>query len=107
MKKMTNRRQFGRLCAGLAATACSTPALLAQAADMKQADPESAQAKALAYTHDAGSVDSAKFPNFAAGSKCANCQLYQGGDEWGGCAIFPGQLVNANGWCSAWAKKAG
>ncbi|MEF1220553.1 high-potential iron-sulfur protein [Photobacterium damselae] len=38
---------------------------------------------------------------------CANCALIQGkdGDEWRPCAIFPGKLVNANGWCSAYAPK--
>ncbi|WP_187345556.1 high-potential iron-sulfur protein, partial [Photobacterium damselae] len=27
------------------------------------------------------------------------------GDEWRPCAIFPDKLVNANGWCSAYAPK--
>ncbi|MDP2532896.1 high-potential iron-sulfur protein [Photobacterium damselae subsp. piscicida] len=38
---------------------------------------------------------------------CANCALIQGkdGDEWRPCAIFPDKLVNANGWCSAYAPK--
>jgi len=42
------------------------------------------------------------------GAHCANCMQVQGkdGDEWRGCNIFPGKLVNANGWCAAWAKKA-
>ena len=55
------------------------------------------QAKALKYVHQA--PDSAKH--------CANCVLIQGsdGEEWRPCAIFPGKAVNANGWCSAWAKK--
>jgi len=29
------------------------------------------------------------------------------GNEWRPCGIFPGQVVNAKGWCSAWMKKAG
>jgi len=39
---------------------------------------------------------------------CSNCALIQGndGDEWRPCQIFPGKLVNANGWCSVWAPKA-
>ncbi|MCB1748883.1 MAG: high-potential iron-sulfur protein [Gammaproteobacteria bacterium] len=106
MKKL-NRREFARTCAGLTAVALTTPALLVQAADMPHVDPESAQAKALGYTHDATTVDTGKYANFVAGSHCANCQLYQGGDEWGGCGIFPGQQVAAGGWCSAYAKKAG
>jgi hypothetical protein len=39
----------------------------------------------------------------------ANCQYIQGEDvkEWRPCGIFPGKVVNAKGWCSAWMKKAG
>jgi len=104
MKPMT-RRGFGRAFAGFAAAAVTAPATLVHAADMPHVDPSDAQAKALAYTHDASTVDTAKHPNFVAGSNCANCQLYLGGDEWGGCGIFPGKAVNAKGWCSAYAKK--
>lgn len=41
------------------------------------------------------------------GRKCSNCMYIQGSatDEWLPCPIFPGKLVNANGWCSAWAQK--
>jgi hypothetical protein len=104
MKDMT-RRGFGRAFAGFAAAAVTAPATLVHAADMPHVDPADAQAKALGYTHDASAVDTAKYPNFVAGSNCASCQLYLGGDEWGGCGIFPGKAVNANGWCSAYAKK--
>ncbi len=43
------------------------------------------------------------------GANCANCQYIQGedGKEWRPCGIFPGKVVNAKGWCSAWMKKAG
>jgi hypothetical protein len=27
------------------------------------------------------------------------------GDEWRPCNVFPGKLVNANGWCKVWAPK--
>ncbi|MBT8100786.1 MAG: high-potential iron-sulfur protein, partial [Gammaproteobacteria bacterium] len=45
--------------------------------------------------------------NPAAEQTCANCALIQGndGDEWRPCQIFPGKVVNANGWCSVWAPK--
>jgi len=106
MKPM-NRRGFGRTFAGFAAAAIAVPGTLVQAADLPHVDPESAQAKALGYVHDMSEVDTAKFANFVPGSNCVGCQLYQGGEEWGGCGIFPGQAVAANGWCSAFAKKAG
>lgn len=107
MKHTMTRRAFGRACTGLAAAAVTAPATLVHAGDMPQVDPASAQAQALGYVHDAGTVDTAKYANFTAGANCAGCQLYTGGEEWGGCGIFPGQQVAANGWCSAFAKKAG
>jgi len=66
------------------------------------------QAKALGYVHDAGNVDSSKYPRHQPGQACRNCQLFQAkaGEEWGGCSIFPGKLVNRAGWCSAYAPKA-
>lgn len=55
-------------------------------------------AKALQYVHD--SPDPAKL--------CSGCQLYTGGADgkWGPCAIFPGKVVSADGWCVSWTAKA-
>jgi hypothetical protein len=41
------------------------------------------------------------------GAHCANCMQAKGAATDGvlGCNIFPGKLVNANGWCVAWMKK--
>ncbi len=104
MTKTITRRSFARTCAGLAAGALTAPRLT-WAADLPQADEAGAQAKALGYVHDAATVDKAKYANFVDGSKCSGCALYVGSDAWGPCALFPGQDVNANGWCSAFAKK--
>jgi hypothetical protein len=72
---------------------------------LDETDP---QAVALGYVADASRVDTAKHPNFVAGSRCDNCSLYQGqaGAESGACPIYGGKLVASAGWCSAWAKKA-
>lgn len=66
------------------------------------------QAKALGYVHDATNVDQSKYPRYQPGQACSNCQLFQasGDEEWAGCSIFPGKLVNQAGWCSAYAPKA-
>lgn len=50
-----------------------------------------------------------KMTSEVAEQKCSNCQLYQGqdGDQVGACAIFPGKLVAADGWCKSWVVKAG
>ncbi len=94
------------------APAPETPPAAAPAptGDLPRIDEDDPQAVALGYKHAAADVDTAKFPRRAApeaaNQLCSNCALYQGGDaQWGGCAIFPGKAVNADGWCSAWAPK--
>lgn len=92
----TNRRRFLKLSAsGLVGLSFGGISLKAAAAE--QVDPENPQAKALQYVHK-----SAKD-----GQNCAKRMLIQGnaGDAWRPCGIFPGKLVNAEGWCAAWAKK--
>ncbi len=71
---------------------------------MSETDP---QAQALGYKANAATVDRTKFPQFATGQGCANCQLFQGKatDAAGACPIFAGKQVSAKGWCSAYAKK--
>ena len=66
------------------------------------------QAVGLSYKADASQVDKTKNPNFALGSNCANCALFQvkTGAAAGGCPLFAGKQVAAKGWCSAWIKKA-
>ena len=74
-----------------------------QAHAAEKLDPNSSQAKALSYVHDAS--EASGNAAFQEGANCANCVQWTGGSkEWGGCNIFPGKLVNANGWCAAWAK---
>ena len=64
-------------------------------------------ATALGYKADASSVDKAKFPQYAAGSSCSSCALYQGvaGAASGPCPLFAGKAVSAQGWCSSYVKK--
>ena len=58
----------------------------------------------LQYVEDA---TQAKAANYQAGQTCANCLQIQGadGDAWRPCAIVPGKLVAAGGWCSVWVAK--
>ena len=67
-----------------------------------------AQASAMGYKSDANKVDKAKYPRFQSGQNCPNCDLFQGDAKSGNglCSIFPDKLVAAQGWCSAWIKKA-
>jgi hypothetical protein len=69
-----------------------------------EAEPAAA---GLGYKEVATAVDKAKFPKYAAGQVCTNCQLYVAKTaDAGTCAIFPGKLVAGPGWCNAWVKKA-
>lgn len=81
------------------------------ATELQQLSLDDPSAQALGYQHNAADVDLQKYPqrakDQAANHYCSNCALFQGadGDEWGPCALFPGKLVNANGWCSGYAPR--
>jgi len=116
----SDRRTFLRnSLAGIAAIP-ALPVLLrhqyAFAAD-KVVSLDNPTAKALSYVHDASKADPAKKVE-RGGVKpeaqlCSNCMFKQGelkevsGQEgkWIGCQLFPGQLVNVNGWCQSWQPK--
>lgn len=69
-------------------------------------DPNDPVAKALMYVEDAAKVDKSKAPNFKPGQDCANCLQLQGASgDYRPCNAFPGKLVSAKGWCSAWVAK--
>jgi hypothetical protein len=70
-------------------------------------------AVALKYNADATKADraaAARPGKPAAEQVCANCQFMladQGSGDWHGCSLFPGKLINVNGWCASWTLKAG
>ena len=104
-----SRRGFlRRFMAGAAALAFArTPQAFAADAPphLSTSDPT---AKSLGYTEDASKLDPAKEPVFKPGSKCSTCTQYQAAQASGGyapCTIFPGKVVNANGWCKAFIAK--
>lgn len=93
-----NRRSFLKLSsASVIGVTLGGISLKSYAAE--KLDPEDPTAKALKYVHKSEMSD----------KNCANCTHIQAGDdpEWKPCALFPNKLVNNNGWCSAWMKKAG
>jgi hypothetical protein len=104
MTRMDRRTFILQVAAGGGVALAATQAT-AQAARLDEKDP---QAVALGYRHDTTKVDKAKFPKHTNDQKCSNCQLFQAkaGDAWGGCPLFGTKQVAANGWCSAWVKKA-
>lgn len=72
-------------------------------------DEKDSLAVAMGYVHDAKKVDANKVPQYKPGALCSNCVQLVGkeGDEWRPCNLFPGKLVNANGWCKVWVIKPG
>lgn len=99
------RRQFIQLSAVAAAGCLLRPGRDARAQDMPRLEESDPIAQSLKYVHDASTVDPAARANPAEVQNCANCALIQGeeGEQWRPCQIFPGKLVNAEGWCSVWA----
>jgi len=95
----TSRRRFLTV-AGAGAAALPLAGLIrvqtVSAAEMPKLSLDDPTAKALGYVHETANAD----------QKCNNCNFWQGGDaEWGGCTLFPGKGVSANGWCKSWIKK--
>jgi hypothetical protein len=102
---MKSRRQFlTQTAVGLGAIGILVTGRVQAQALVSETDP---QATSLGYKVDTTKVDKKKYPKHVAEQKCLNCTLYQAKSaDSGGCAIFPGKQVAANGWCSAYQKKA-
>ena len=96
-----SRRRF----LGCAAAMIGGAPMLVRAAELPHASPDDAVGKALNYVDDASHAAGNKL--YEKGSRCGSCALFQGAKsgDWGGCATFPGKLVNQNGWCSAYAPR--
>ena len=62
---------------------------------------------ALSYHESAKKVDATKFPMYKPEQKCTTCLQIKGvdGETWRPCNLFPGKLVNAEGWCKVYVKK--
>jgi hypothetical protein len=88
----------------IAAVGASSDVWSDSAPMLSESDPT---AVALGYKANASSVDSAKYPQYAAGQSCSNCVLYQGaaGDSSGPCPIFAGKALSSTGWCASYTKK--
>jgi hypothetical protein len=99
----SNRRTFL-----LQVAAAGTALAATQAQAQAKLDEKDPQAVGLGYVADTTKADTKKYPKHTKDQKCGNCALFQGkaGDAAGGCPLFGTKQVAANGWCSAWAKKA-
>lgn len=103
-----NRRRFiGKMAAALAtvpllSTIDSAKALAAMP-HLTEADPTAA---ALHYHKNATKAPRTNKPDMPANKQfCHNCMYVKAKHgEWRPCQIYPGKLVNQNGWCASWTK---
>jgi High potential iron-sulfur protein len=112
---MVSRREALRglaIAAGVvAALPCRQALGAAQGAQAPGAAPhldvKDPAAVAVGYVESAATVDPKKYPSYSQGSNCENCLQLQGaaGAGYRPCTLFPGKLVAAAGWCSAWAAE--
>lgn len=107
MKSSMSRREALKNIAA-AAGALAVARSVVAAPETAHVSPSDPMAAGVSYTENAASVSSAKFPQYKPGSKCSNCAQIAGkdGDTWRPCNVFGGKLVNANGWCAVYSKKA-
>jgi hypothetical protein len=101
---VSRRRLIQKLLLGTALVPIAgAPLRAVLAADAPLVTADDPTAKALKYVDDVSKATGAK-----PGSKCANCQLFQGKPDsaQGPCLLFPGKSVKASGWCSSWTAKA-
>ena len=105
-ESMTRREALAALAtaAGTLAAAGAARAADAPKPHLAANDPT---AVALSYFEDGSKVDAKKFPTYKPEQRCNNCLQLTGnaGDPWRACNLFPGKLVNANGWCKVYIKK--
>lgn len=64
-------------------------------------------AASLGYTEDSSTVDARKFPRHTPQQRCANCKFFQAAAsaQYAPCQLYPGNAVNANGWCAGYVAK--
>jgi hypothetical protein len=78
---------------------------VAQDAILKDSDPEAA---AIEYRTEATQVEPSKYPKYARGQNCSNCNIFyaDSGAPTGACGIVFGKLVAASGWCTSYEKSS-
>lgn len=107
MSETISRRQaLAALATAAGGLACASQ-LRASDAALPHVQPNDPTATALSYFEDNTKVDAKAFPTYKPGQMCSTCLQLQGkaGDPWRPCNLFPGKLVNANGWCKVYVKK--
>jgi hypothetical protein len=108
-----SRRSFlatAAVAASAALVGLKPPAARAAGENLPHLSESDPLAKSLGYESSASKVDKSKFPTYKAGERCAECRFFQGtaGEKsgYGGCQIFAGYSVNADGWCASFNARS-
>lgn len=103
---MNRRRLLGQGAAAIPLLTLGVPRTWAAEA-LPKVEESHPTAKALSYVHDA-STSPKRTSNAQQTQFCDNCIHYAASDDvpdWGTCAVLPGFLVAAKGWCMVWVVK--
>ena len=100
-----NRRQIVAGAATIPVLAVGGERIFAADA-LPKVEESNPTAKALAYVHDAAASPK-RTSDEQQTQFCDNCLHYVASaeDGWGTCAVLPGHLVAAKGWCMVWVAK--
>lgn len=109
MSRAISRR---RLMLEVLTAATALPALdlvadTSRAAGLTPLETTDAAASALGFVTQASAASSN--PVYRKGQHCASCMHFRGkpSDATGGCDIYAGRSVPAEGWCIAWTLRSG
>ena len=106
-QKPTRRRVLRLIAGAVAGLGTTRFGSLLAAEDLPHLTDANPGAASLGYTEDSSTVDAGKFPKHKAEQHCANCKFFQAGADaqYAPCQLYPGNAVNANGWCAGYASK--
>jgi len=106
MQSPARRKTLRLIITGAVASFTTTRFGWPAAADLPHLSDANPSAASLGYTENSSNVDSHKFPQHRADQRCANCKFFQDtGSTYAPCQLYPGNAVNANGWCAGYAAK--
>ena len=112
-KPDSSRRSFlatAAVAASAALVGLKPPAARAAGENLPHLSASDPLAKSLGYQESAQNVDKSKFPTYKAGERCGECRFFQGtagqSSGYGGCQIFAGYSVNADGWCASFNARS-
>lgn len=112
-KPDSSRRSFlatAAVAASAALVGLKPPSARAAGENLPHLSTSDPLAKSLGYQDNAKNVDKSKFPTYKDGERCGVCRFFQGtpgqASGNGGCQIFAGYSVSADGWCASFNARS-